>query len=128
MNAPSVDIKDFLVNAGIGTFGTDLFVSKEPESPNACVTVYDTGGFDAEAAYTYDRPTVQVRVRGDKQDYSDAFTKAQSVRDELHGKYNETINGTRYVGIWIQGDIFTLGYDANDRPILAVNFRMHRTT
>ena len=127
MNPPSQDISDILVGAGVGTFGTDLFISKEPDSPDACVTIFDTGGFDPVANYVYDFPTVQIRIRGGKMEYQTAFAKAQDVKDTLHGLSGETWNSTKYVGIWAQGDIIFVGYDESNRPVLTVNFRVHRT-
>jgi hypothetical protein len=131
MNPPSQDIKDFLVAAGVGTFGTDLFVSKEPAADAdgniPTTTVYDTGGFDPEAQYVYDRPTVQVRVRGARGGYLAAYAKAQAARTALRTIFNETKNGTRYIGIWILGDIVALGDDEKGRPVLTLNIRIHRT-
>ena len=131
MNSPAEDIKDFLVDAIIGTFNTDLYTVLEPEehnNDNPIMTVYDSGGFDPEAAYEYDRPTVQIRVRGAAGGYVAAYTKAQAIKAELNGKNNETKNGARYVGIWQQGEILSLGMDESNRPILTLNFRIHRVT
>ena len=127
MNPPSQDIKDFLVDAAVGTFGTDLFISKEPTTPAACVTVYDTGGFDPDAHLVYDKPTVQIRVRGARGGYQAAFAKAQAVRTALRTIFNEVKNGTRYIGVWILGDITAIGDDEEGRPVLVVNARIHRT-
>lgn len=131
MNAPSQDIKDILESSqhgSIGTFATDLFVHEEPAEPDACVTVRDTGGFDPESRFDYSRPTVQVRIRGAKGGFQTAYSKTQEVIDALHGLNNETWNGTRYVAIWQMGDVMDTGNDDNGRPILTVNFRIHRTT
>jgi len=131
MNPSSQDVKDMLESSehgSIGTFATDLFVHEEPASPDACVTVKDTGGFDPDAGLDYRRPTVQVRIRGPKGDFLTAYTKALEVRDALHELHNETWNETRYIGIWQMGDIMDAGNDDNGRPILTVNFRIHRTT
>jgi len=129
MNPPSVDIKDILksISALALTFTTDLFVSEMPHAPDDCVCVYDTGGENSEVDYVYERPTIQVRVRGAKGGYQDGHALAQSIRDELNGLANHTINAARYVGIWVEGDIIALGYDDNHRPLFTVNFRMHRT-
>lgn len=132
MNSPAVDISDILAATSslALTFATDLFVSEMPDTsdtPDECVCVYDTGGFEPEAGFNYERPTVQVRVRGPKGDYETAHNLAQSIRDELHGLANHTINGARYIGIWCMSDIMSLGYDKNHRPMLSVNFRIHRT-
>ena len=129
MNPPSEDIKDILaaVSSLALTFATDLFVSEMPMEPDQCVCVYDTGGESPEGDYIYERPTVQVRVRGVKGDYLVAHELAQSIRDTLNGEHNHTINGARYIGIWGVGDVIFAGYDDNHRPLLTINFRLHRT-
>ncbi len=128
MNPSSFDIKDLLdADSGVGlTFPTDLFVSEMPKEPDKCAAVFDTGGYDAMSNYDYKRPTVQVRVRGDKGGYLAAHALAQSIFDLLHGSDNQTVNSTRYIGIWAEGDIMFIGYDDNRRPLLSMNFRIHR--
>ena len=126
MNAPSQDIKDILVADGIGTFGTDLFVSKQPSTPDAVVTVYDTGGFAPEGTTSDHYPTVQVLIRGDQNSYRTTYTKAENVRDSLHRLHDETWNSTKYIAIWAMSDIIFVGYDENERPEFSINFRMHR--
>jgi hypothetical protein len=130
MNAPSVDIKTILeANSSLGlALGTNLFISEMPIEPNECAVIYDTGGYDPEADYNYERPTIQIRIRGNKGEYVDANTLAQDIRDELHGTVNETIDGARYVGIWCEGDVNFIAYDDNQRPEFSVNFRIHRTS
>ena len=129
MNPPSIDVKDILAATSslALTFATDLFVSEMPTTPDACVCVYDSGGDDPEVEYTYERPHVQVRIRGDKGGYEVAHELARAIRDTLSGTANYTINAARYVGIWAVGDILSIGYDNNQRPLLTVNFRLHRT-
>ncbi|HDS00518.1 MAG TPA: hypothetical protein ENO22_05660 [candidate division Zixibacteria bacterium] len=129
MNAPSHDIKDILgADSSLGlVFRTNLFVSEMPASPDECVAIYDTGGSDPEENFVYKRPTIQVRIRGAKGKYRDAYALAKDIQDSLHVVANYTINSTRYIAIWAQGDILFLGYDDNHRPLLTVNFRMHRT-
>jgi len=130
MNAPSMDIKDLLDGeSSLGlTFGTDLFVSEMPPIPDLCVCVYDTGGEPPNPDYDYMKPTIQVRIRGDKGEYRAAYDLALSIQNFLNGMHNEEVNGTRYIGIWAEGDVFFIGYDENHRPELTVNFRLHRTT
>ena len=127
MKPPSEDIKDILeATSSLGlTFATDLFISEIPTDPDQCVCIYDTGGYDPEVNCTYEKPTIQVRVRGG--DYLVAHGLAQDIRDVLNGEYNCTINGARYIGIWAEGDILFVEYDNNHRPLLTVNFRLHRT-
>ena len=130
MNATAQDIKDFLIaDSSLGlVFGTDLFCFKQPDEPDQCVTLYDTGGFAPNPSYRYDRPTIQVRVRGDQNGYRAAYDLANDIKETLRAIHNETINSTRYIGIWIQSDIFSNGYDEKNRPELTFNVRIHRTT
>ena len=125
MNAPSVDIKSILVSALGLIYAIDLFVAEMPESPDRCVTIIDSGGNDAESQYIYERPTIQILVRGERGEYE--YDLAKAIKDELHGTANETVGGTRYVGIWAEGDILSLGQDENKRSLLSINFRIHRT-
>jgi hypothetical protein len=129
MNAPSEDIATILAaDSSLGlTLTTNLFVSEMPKEPDECVSVHDTGGYDGEADYVYQRPTVQVRVRGEKGAYQTAHGFAQDIRDLLHGLANYTTGSTRYVGVWCEGDVIAVGYDDNHRPLFTVNFRLHRT-
>jgi len=130
LNPPSEDIKDILEQSsvGVGTFGTDLFISKEPDSPDSCITIYDTGSTgESQAGYSYDYPTIMIRIRGTRMGYAAAWALAEDVKDALHSLANETWNGTRYVGIWCMGEPNSLGYDDKQRPILTLNFRIHRT-
>jgi hypothetical protein len=132
MNSAALDVKDMLDDASggaaVGTFGTDLFVSREPASPDAVVTVYDTGGFppDPNAGIGLQYPTVQVRVRGVKGGYTAASVKARAVHDALHGVTEASWNGSRYLWVFGQQDPMFLGYDESDRPLFAQNFRLAR--
>lgn len=131
MNSPSEDIKDILESSQAGltlVYGTDLFRSFEPESPNFCVTIFDTGGYPPQSNYVYEYPTIMIRCRGDVFKYDAAWAQLKEINLVLHDLHGETWNGTKYIGIWAAGDIIPLGYDENNRPLLSLNFRIHRTT
>lgn len=133
MNPSSVDIAD-MIEAETGLQldrGTNLFVSELPDVgnvPDRAVGVYDTGGFPSEVDYEYERPTVQVRVRGNRGDYLGTHTLAQAIRNLLSGTANVIVNGARYIGIWDMSDILFLGYDDRHRPLVTLNLRLHRTS
>lgn len=135
MTLPSADIKDLLVTAGIGVFaGTSstaysINISQEPPFPtvpHTAITIYDTGGTAPNARFLLDHPTVQIRIRGNPNDYQAAYLKALDVKDALLGIPQSTVNGVRYVGIWQDSDLISLGNDDNDRPIIVANFRIVR--
>jgi hypothetical protein len=129
MNSPALDVKDFLdADSGLGLeFATNLFCFLQPDSPDQCATLYDTGGYAPEAQYRYDRPTIQIRVRGNKNGYNDAYALMDSIRVYLRGLFGVEINGTQYVGTWALTDIFFAGWDENKRPSFTINYRLHRT-
>lgn len=126
MNPCSIDIKDLIVAAGLGTFkattGWGVYVSKEPKEPDTVITVYDTGGFSPNPRFPMDEPTVQVRVRGAPGAYMNAWAKAYKIRDALLGYSNAPLSTV----IFMDGDIFFLEYDDNNRPVLTLNFRVMR--
>jgi len=131
MNPSSTDIIEILESSVKGldlVFGTDLFQSFMPESPNACVSVNDSGGFEPQSNYIYEKPTVQILVRGDVWGYPACYALAKSIYNVLHDLHGEVWGSTKYIGIWAQGDILSLGYDESNRPTLSLNFRIHRTT
>jgi len=134
MNAPARDIKDLLEasSAGTGlTFGTNLFVSQEPDGAGVAdrvVTVYDTGGGELDTKRTLKTPTVMVKVRGNRHGYQNGYTLAELITTTLHAVENTTVNSTRYVYIIATSDINFLGYDKLNRPSWSVNFRIMRTS
>lgn len=113
------------------TLGTDLFVSEIPDGADVsdlCVGVFDSGGYSPQPNFVYERPSVTIRIRGAKGKYLEAYDLGEAIVNRLNGAADETIGGTRYIGIWQEGYINFLGYDASQRPDFSMNFRMHRTT
>jgi len=90
------------------------------------VTIYDTGGGDPLVVADVYQPTIQVRVRN--LDGQAAYAKQYQIRDLLHDAINQVINSTDYIGMWLQGDIISLGRDENSRYILTSNYRLMRSS
>lgn len=130
VNPASEDLKDILVNNGVGTFGANsgwsINVSLEPASPDTAITLYDNGGAAPHPNFTLDELDVQVRVRGDGFGYQAGYDKVQEVRQTLLGIPAQTVNGTDYRGIIMRGDINFIEYDESDRPIWTMNFIVWR--
>ena len=114
MNAASVDIKDLLVIEGIGVFGENLFVGKEPSQPNECITLYDTTAGEQNPKLAIDEVSLQVRVRSAT--YIDGYSKANSVKVALEGRSSIMLGTTNYIGFWATSISF-VHYDENDRAI-----------
>ena len=76
-----------------GTVGTNVFKSTMPALPDACVTVVETGGLAptralGTAGVQYERPGVQILVRGAVADYEtrlvDGQRQHQNLQEENH--------------------------------------------
>lgn len=127
-------IAQILENEGVGTFATDLFVSKEPDEPDNCVTVYSTGGLPDFTLTRGNRSAevlnFQVRVRNN--DYLTAHTKMEAVRTAIEKrKFIQLVDsaGTMDFAIWLTGLPNDLQRDTKNRSIVTADFScMRRTT
>jgi hypothetical protein len=129
-NPTSIDVKDLLEAASVGTFaassGWGIWIGKQPAKPDTSITLFDDGGFAPDPKFLLDRPTLRVLVRGSEWGYTGAYSKAQAVKDTLLGDDRQTVGGTLYVGIIMTGDIAFIQYDDNNRPIFSLNFQIWR--
>lgn len=126
MTIPSQDIVLHLTNDGVVSAGWSIFFSRWPSSPDQCIVVNDTGGFDPNPKFMLDFETVQVLVRGELNGYIAAYDKATDIKRSLLGLTGVTLNGVLYIGIWMQSDIVAIGYDEEGRPRLSTNWRLTR--
>lgn len=131
MNASSEDIADMLVaDTSLGlTLGTNLFIGREPISPKFCVTVYDTYGSPSQLTLAgqgedYYYPSAQVRVR--HYDYRAGYDLANDILISLHGRAQETWNGTLYSVISNINGVSMLDWDDNGLVRFIVNFDIQR--
>ena len=130
MNVAAKDIKDLLVaeSALDFTFGTNLFIGKEPSTPINCVTIFDGVSsppmltFTKGENYYYD--AVQIRIRN--VNYNTAYATANLIMTTLHGIGQETVNGTLYSVIQCVSGPVPLGWDDNGRIIFVLNFECQR--
>jgi len=131
MNAPSEDIKDMLeAESSLGlTFATDLFIGKEPSSPDNTVTIFDTSGLPStltldENSNDYEKPSVQIRVRN--RAYDTGWALIQEIKEALHSRAHEIWNGTLYTIIYCSSGPAMLDWDNNDRVRFIINFNLQR--
>lgn len=117
------DIAQYLATNGVGTLGVDLFKSFVPSTPDACVTVLDTGGSKPDADIPTKSPTFQVYIRST--DYSTGKAKLDSIRALLHQVANQTLvaNQTYFYYILALAEGGHLGRDANGRDLFSINFQ-----
>lgn len=82
-------------DAGLGTFGTDLFVGAKAPIPTGngpYTTVLNTGGGDlveTQDGQKYERLTAQVVVRA--KDYDSGRARARAIRAALDGQRDVTV-------------------------------------
>lgn len=121
-------IGDYLVTNSQGTLGTNIFLGTLPESPDACVAVYENSG--SSPAFTMgaggiviDYPMIQIICRAGREDYPTARDKAESIRTLLASVLESTISGVHIMRIEPMGSVNLLGVDPQYRPLISVNFR-----
>lgn len=114
-------LADRLNSASVAVTASNLYIGLMPSSPDLCVAIYEYAGaaplevMNNDAA-TLERPSVQVIVRGGRNDYPTARTLIENVRDTLTAISNETISGVRFLRVMGLSSINALGVDDNDRP------------
>ena len=126
---PSEDIKDMLVaESSLGlTFGTNLFIGREPANTDNCVTIFDTIGRTPQTMLDQnyiEYPSIQIRVKNRK--YDDAWEEINNIMITLHGQANETWNGTLYMFIESVGGVAFLDWTENNRCRFILNFNISR--
>lgn len=126
-NPPSKGIADLLVAAGFTFGGVDpwaVYIGRRPDLPKAVVTIYDSGGGTPNPRWLIDYPSVQVRVRGNVNDYEESWLKAKEIKNIILGQPSQDLNGDRWVHFNMAGDIGFLGYDQTNHPEFSLNFNL----
>ena len=121
------DVSLRLENQGRGTRGTNIFIGRQPDSPDNLIIVwelmgqapYNTMGPSGTAPYVK-RPRFLVQIRNTS--YADAQTLADQVYSDLHW-LTGTIGSTRYMLIRALNQPYSVGEDENRRAQLACNYR-----
>lgn len=128
MKPLSIHIKDILdSDEGLGLkFGRDLFISKEPNDPAQCVTIYDTGGRPplvslGNQQYRYE--AIQIRVRAVK--YEDGFALAEAIYGAIEIS-NKQVDDSFICNIVPMNTPYCLGWSEDQRCIFIINYETQR--
>ena len=130
MNPASEDLKDILeAESSLGlVLNTNLFIGREPVTPTDSVTIFDTPGrpplLTLNKSEILEYPSIQIRVRNN--DYLVGWGLANDIKAALHGKSQETWNGTVYVLIECVNTPFLLGWDRGGAAWFVINFDIQR--
>jgi len=132
MNPTSKDVCSLLeADSSLGlVIATNLFVGKEPASPDDCVTVFDIPGDSPSLTLTgkgggvYYQPSIQIRVRNNN--YVTGWELMHDIREFLHGMNNITEDGTEYLLIRSVDEPALLDWDENNRARFITTFSIQR--
>jgi hypothetical protein len=118
----------FGAHASQGTLGTNIFLGTLPDTPDACISVYENAG--SSPAFTMgtggiviDYPMLQIVCRAGREDYPTARDKAETIRVLLASVLERTVSGIHIMRIEPMGSVNLLGVDPQYRPLVSVNFR-----
>ena len=129
MNLCSEDVKDMLASvSSLGlAFSANLFIGKTPDQPDNAVTIYDTQGFPPTTSLdgkSFYHSSVQIKVRN--RSYVEGGYMINAIMNSLHGRAQETWNGTLYSSIFASSDVAFLRWDENGNVEFVINFNLNR--
>ncbi len=126
------DLSDYLTTGGVATAGTNMFIGGFLDQPDEQVSMLESGGFPpietmsaGPSTHVAEMPTVQVLVRGGRNERQGPRTLANSVFHALSGLRNQTINGLKYHYIQCQPPAI-VDIDANNRTVFSINCTITR--
>ena len=120
------DAADHLEDNGLGTVGTDIFLSVLPQSPDVCTALFEyAGSAPKETMGTMlARPRLQVVCRAGRDDYPTARDAALDALAVLSAVVDVTWASGRVLRIVPVAWINDMGRDEKDRPLVSANFEV----
>lgn len=123
------DLTAYLETQGIGTRSVNLFYGILPDTPDACVTLFEYGGAanEPDTGGTTNRvefPRVQALCRGVKDDYDGPRQKIQDVVVAFTRIANQVLYGVHYKAVAALQPPGKLRQDNNFRFEFTCNFEV----
>lgn len=111
---------------GVGTLGTNLWLSQMQDSPDVSVVLIEQRGevdhvFGASTASTFTH-TVLAVARAGRNDYPAARAKIEAVQSSLGAIRGTTISGVNFLSVLDATGVYPAGMDGEERPMLACEF------
>jgi hypothetical protein len=127
----SAELAQWLDDNGFGTYDAAgitgiVFLENQPESPDTCITIYSTGGYQGDVKTALKRPTLQLHVRGGS-DPNTAFDLAESIHSALHAQTQTVFiagGETIHEIVCAQSAPIRLGPDGNGRHRYTINLEL----
>lgn len=114
------------------TVATDLYKSFLPDSPDACVAIYENQGqpprhgFGANTQFKTERPRVQVICRNAKGEYDLARAQAETIFLLLEKLTGTSLSSVHYIRIEALHSPFSLGPDSKGRPLVSFSVQVEK--
>lgn len=112
---------------GQGTLATDIFLARMPDTPDACVALYENQGVGPD--YTFgasvraiDHQRVRVYCRAARNDYPTARAKAEAVRAILGAIRSTTLSSVVIMTVLSTSELYPLARDGDDRAIIGCDY------
>lgn len=98
---------------------SNLYIGSMPTTPDNCVSIYNTGGYDRSMSGTeVEEPTFMIKVRNTS--YATGEALCNTIKDLLHAQ-----STTKVLMIQQQGDTQDIGRDESNRQEFTINFRCY---
>ena len=117
----------YLASQGQGTLATDIFLARAPDTPDACVTLYESAGSGPDhtfgaGVYAIDHQRIRVVCRAARNDYPAARSKAVAVRAVLGAVRGTTLSGVVILTILATSEVYPLNRDGDDRALIGCDY------
>jgi hypothetical protein len=117
----------YLASQGQGTLATDIFLARAPDTPDACVTLYESAGSGPDhtfgaGVYAIDHQRIRVVCRAARNDYPAARSKAVAVRAILGAVRDTTLSGVVILTILATSEVYPLSRDGDDRALIGCDY------
>ena len=108
-----------------------IFLGRQPATPDSCITLFETAGAGPQYEFggstpAWERPSLQVLVRGDVNDYETPRQMIESIYQAFGNLGAFTQSGVRYQSIAPLQAPFQLTVDSSNRRNFVCNFLIEK--
>lgn len=111
----------------LGTQGTSLFIGQMPDTDilTSVLSEYEGDVIETNASgIAIYRPSLQVRVKGQSEDYESPRARIAAIQTLLSAISNQTINSVDFLRVRPTSSILSLGQDERLRWSFSINFEV----
>lgn len=117
----------YLQAQGQGTLATNIFLARAPDTPDACVTLYESAGGGPDhtfgaGVYAIDHQRIRVVCRATRNDYPAARDKAVAVRAVLGAIRDTTLSSVKILTMLATSEVYPLSRDGDDRALIGCDY------